>query len=178
MTIRTRARGVAGGGTIAPVSVSRRRPYLGVAPLVGGDAFEGGRPIGIPLDLARAVIEGDRVALELEVGEAARVLLVGQLQHGLSHVRRLATGGTDSPRTIGTCRRCRTDLVGALMAVPQLRYLSAAELARCLPGVETRIDLAAQALSALGRGAAEMPPKIGVHPRPGRIAPRHAGVAA
>lgn len=55
------------------------------------------------------------------------------------------------------------------MGLPPLRYLPAAELARCLPDVQARIDLAARALSALGRGAAEMPPKIGVHPRPGAL---------
>ncbi len=50
-----------------------------------------------------------------------------------------------------------------------LRYLSAAELDECMPDVPARIDLAARALVALGRGAAEMPPKIGVHPRPGAL---------
>lgn len=55
------------------------------------------------------------------------------------------------------------------MGAPPLRYLSAAELDRCLPGVEERIELAGRALSALGRGDAEMPPKIGVHPRPGAL---------
>ena len=55
------------------------------------------------------------------------------------------------------------------MGVPPLRYLSATELERCLPDVHERLDLAAQALSALGRGTAEMPPKIGVHTRPGAL---------
>jgi len=55
------------------------------------------------------------------------------------------------------------------MGVPSLRYLSAAELDRCLPDVEERLDLAAKALAALGRGTAEMPPKIGVHTRPGAL---------
>lgn len=53
--------------------------------------------------------------------------------------------------------------------VPPLRYLTAPEIDRCLPDVETRLDLAAAALLALGRGDAEMPPKIGVHPRPGAL---------
>jgi ornithine cyclodeaminase/alanine dehydrogenase-like protein (mu-crystallin family) len=35
--------------------------------------------------------------------------------------------------------------------------------------VSSRVDLAAAALRALGRGTAEMPPKIGVHPRPGAL---------
>ena len=55
------------------------------------------------------------------------------------------------------------------MGVPALRYLSAADLDRCLPAVEERLQLAERALSALGRGTAEMPPKIGVHPRPGAL---------
>ena len=55
------------------------------------------------------------------------------------------------------------------MGAPPLRYLSAAELDRCLPDVEERLALAAQALAALGRGTAEMPPKIGVHTRPGAL---------
>ena len=50
-----------------------------------------------------------------------------------------------------------------------LRYLSAADVDRCLPDVSTRLDLAERALRALGRGDAEMPPKIGVHPRPGAL---------
>jgi len=50
-----------------------------------------------------------------------------------------------------------------------LRYLSSAEIDQCLPDVDTRLDLARTALSALSRGAAEMPPKIGVHPRPGAL---------
>lgn len=53
--------------------------------------------------------------------------------------------------------------------MPPLRYLPAAELDSCLPSVDERLDLAAQALSALGRGVAEMPPKIGVHPREGAL---------
>lgn len=53
--------------------------------------------------------------------------------------------------------------------MPPLRYLSSSELDRCLPDVATRLDLAATALSALSRGAAEMPAKIGVHPRPGAL---------
>ncbi len=50
-----------------------------------------------------------------------------------------------------------------------LRYLSSAELDQCLPDVPARLDLAATALSALSRGTAEMPAKIGVHPRPGAL---------
>jgi ornithine cyclodeaminase/alanine dehydrogenase len=54
-------------------------------------------------------------------------------------------------------------------SMPPLRYLSAAELERCLPDIDARLNLAAQALRALARGTAEMPPKIGVHPRPGAL---------
>jgi alanine dehydrogenase len=55
------------------------------------------------------------------------------------------------------------------MGAPPLKYLSANELDRCLPDVEERLALAAAALAALGRTDAEMPPKIGVHPRPGAL---------
>ena len=50
-----------------------------------------------------------------------------------------------------------------------LRYLSSAELDACLPRVAERIALARQALVALADGDAEMPPKIGVHPRQGAL---------
>ncbi len=50
-----------------------------------------------------------------------------------------------------------------------LRYLSSAAIDECLPDVQRRLDLAASALVALGRGTAEMPPKIGVHPREGAL---------
>ena len=53
--------------------------------------------------------------------------------------------------------------------MPPLRYLSAGELEACLPNIDARLDLAAQALRALAHGSAEMPPKIGVHPRPGAL---------
>lgn len=55
------------------------------------------------------------------------------------------------------------------MPESSLRYLSAAELDRCLPGVDERLELARRALVALGQGDAEMPSKIGVHPRPGAL---------
>lgn len=54
-------------------------------------------------------------------------------------------------------------------AKPPLRYLSAADLERCLPDVDGRLDLAARALRELSAGTAEMPPKIGVHPRAGAL---------
>lgn len=52
---------------------------------------------------------------------------------------------------------------------PPLRYLAAADVDACLPAVGRRIELAGVALRALSAGAAEMPPKIGVHPRPGTL---------
>lgn len=54
-------------------------------------------------------------------------------------------------------------------SMPPLRYLPAADVDRCLPEIEARLDIAAQALRALAHGSAEMPPKIGVHPRPGAL---------
>ncbi|CAN5756783.1 ornithine cyclodeaminase family protein [soil metagenome] len=50
-----------------------------------------------------------------------------------------------------------------------LRYLSAAAVDGCLPPVDELIDLAEGALVALTEGDAEMPAKIGVHPRPGAL---------
>jgi ornithine cyclodeaminase/alanine dehydrogenase len=54
-------------------------------------------------------------------------------------------------------------------AVAPLRYLSTADIDGCLPTVVERIDLAEQALVALARDDAEMPPKMGVHPREGAL---------
>lgn len=50
-----------------------------------------------------------------------------------------------------------------------LRYLAAADVDACLPALEAQLDLAARALRALASDEAEMPPKIGVHPRPGAL---------
>ena len=51
-----------------------------------------------------------------------------------------------------------------------LRYLSAAEVALAMPPLAERLVLAERTMRALG-GAAELPPKIGVHPRqPGSLA--------
>ncbi len=55
------------------------------------------------------------------------------------------------------------------MDVPPLRYLSSADLEQCLPSVAERVELASRALVALANDAAEMPSKIGVHPRPGAL---------
>jgi alanine dehydrogenase len=50
-----------------------------------------------------------------------------------------------------------------------LRYLSAADVDRCLPLLPRQLELAEEALATLASGDAEMPPKIGVHPREGAL---------
>jgi alanine dehydrogenase len=55
------------------------------------------------------------------------------------------------------------------MEGPPLRYLSAEDVLACLPLAAERVELAATALAALARNDAEMPAKIGVHPRPGAL---------
>jgi alanine dehydrogenase len=51
------------------------------------------------------------------------------------------------------------------MSLPALRYLSAADVRAALPPLHDRLRLAERALTALADGSAELPPKIGVHPR-------------
>jgi ornithine cyclodeaminase/alanine dehydrogenase-like protein (mu-crystallin family) len=48
---------------------------------------------------------------------------------------------------------------------PPLRYLSAADVAAAMPVLAERLDLAEATLRGLA-GPAELPPKIGLHPRP------------
>jgi alanine dehydrogenase len=50
-----------------------------------------------------------------------------------------------------------------------LRYLSSADVEACLPSLDDQVALAGRALWALGAGGAEMPSKIGVHPRTGAL---------
>jgi ornithine cyclodeaminase/alanine dehydrogenase-like protein (mu-crystallin family) len=50
-------------------------------------------------------------------------------------------------------------------ALPPLRYLSAADVAAALPPLDERLRLAERTMTALGADA-ELPAKIGVHPRP------------
>jgi ornithine cyclodeaminase/alanine dehydrogenase-like protein (mu-crystallin family) len=50
-------------------------------------------------------------------------------------------------------------------AAPHLLYLTAAEVTACLPELAERLRLAERTLVGLVEGA-ELPPKIGVHPRP------------
>ena len=49
--------------------------------------------------------------------------------------------------------------------LPPLRYLTGADVTAAMPPLEARLELAEQTLRGLA-GAAELPPKIGVHPRP------------
>jgi len=49
--------------------------------------------------------------------------------------------------------------------IPPLRYLAAADVDACMPALAERLRLAERTLVGLVAGA-ELPPKIGVHPRP------------
>ena len=51
------------------------------------------------------------------------------------------------------------------MTAPPLRYLAAADVAACMPSLDERLRLAERTLVGLATGA-ELPAKIGVHPRP------------
>ncbi len=51
------------------------------------------------------------------------------------------------------------------MGLPPLRYLAAADVVACMPALPERLRLAERTLVGLVEGA-ELPPKIGVHPRP------------
>lgn len=51
------------------------------------------------------------------------------------------------------------------MGAPPLRYLPAAAVEAAMPPAEERLELARRTLLALGTDAAELPPKLGVHPR-------------
>ena len=55
-----------------------RRPYLGVAPFVGGDPLECRSTLRIVLHLGQPVVENDCVALQLQIGQAALAFLGGQ----------------------------------------------------------------------------------------------------
>jgi ornithine cyclodeaminase/alanine dehydrogenase len=55
----------------------------------------------------------------------------------------------------------------AVTRLPPLRYLAAADVVAAMPPLEERLALAELTLTAFARpGAAELPPKIAVHPRP------------
>ncbi len=49
--------------------------------------------------------------------------------------------------------------------VPPIRYLSAADVLAAMPDIDERLELAERTMTALVADA-ELPPKIGVHPRP------------
>jgi ornithine cyclodeaminase/alanine dehydrogenase-like protein (mu-crystallin family) len=50
--------------------------------------------------------------------------------------------------------------------VAPLRYLSSDDVLVAMPTLDERLALAERTMTALASGAAELPPKIGVHPRP------------
>jgi ornithine cyclodeaminase/alanine dehydrogenase-like protein (mu-crystallin family) len=49
---------------------------------------------------------------------------------------------------------------------PGVRFLSAADVTAAMPQIEERLRLAERTMTALADGSGELPPKIGVHPRP------------
>lgn len=55
-------------------------------------------------------------------------------------------------------------MVGAT-AIPPLRYFPAADVSAAMPDLDTRLALAERTMTALVADA-ELPPKIGIHPRP------------
>ena len=51
-------------------------------------------------------------------------------------------------------------------ALPELRWFNAADVQAAMPALEERLRLAEVTLTAFARpGAAELPPKIAIHPR-------------
>jgi len=119
-----------------------RRPDLGVTALVGGDPVECPRAVRIDLDRREGVVKQDGVALEMQVGKA-----LGRIE---GHEPMLPNA--------------RLGLMTARDAAP-LRYLTAADVSAAMPPLPDRLRLAELTLTALVRDA-ELPPKIGVHPRP------------
>src|SRR3954451_15055085 len=59
---------------------------------------------------------------------------------------------------------CQAALPCASMSAPPLRYLSAADVRAAMPSVAERLDLARRTMIALVADA-ELPAKLGVHPR-------------
>ena len=51
------------------------------------------------------------------------------------------------------------------MSLPAIRYLAAADVIAAMPALPERLALAERTMTALARGA-ELPPKLGIHPRP------------
>ncbi len=57
--------------------------------------------------------------------------------------------------------------VAGSRALPPLRWFGAADVVAAMPPLDKRLLLAERTLTALARpGASELPPKIGIHPRP------------
>ena len=121
-----RRRGPPGSGTVAPRSAQLARPDVRVAALVAGDLPERvGAPL-VLLDLREAVVERDRVALQLEVLQA-----LGDVDRGHRRNRSRSGGGTPGPsvplRTI------------AAMSLPPLRWFGAADVVAAMPPLEERL---------------------------------------
>src|SRR3954453_15533998 len=52
-------------------------------------------------------------------------------------------------------------------SIPPLRWFSAADVSAAMPGLDERLRLAEGTMTALARpDAAQLPPKIAIHPRP------------
>ena len=121
-----------------------------MAALVAGDPAERVGASRVLLDGRQRVVQDDGVALELEVVEAVLDVDRGHATH-----RR-----PSPPR--------RLPCVSDLDRPPPLRYLAAADVLAAMPDLDERLRLAELTLTALVADA-ELPPKIGVHPRrPGR----------
>lgn len=54
-------------------------------------------------------------------------------------------------------------------SVESILYLSVSDIGRCMPGIAAQLELVAQAFTLLAGDQVEMPPKIGVHPRPSAL---------
>src|SRR5207249_3880149 len=130
-----------------------RGPDIGVTPLVGGDRPKRGGALVVLFDRRQRVVQDDRVALELEVFEALTGVDGG-------HPRHRSRGSSRAARTL------RQMSVSSGYSL-SLRYLNAADVAAAMPPLAERIKLAEQTMTGLATpGAADLPPKIGVHPRP------------
>jgi alanine dehydrogenase len=72
-----------------------------------------------------------------------------------------------SREPVRTMRRMSGSGTAAASKLPPLRWFGAADVAAAMPPLEERLRLAERTLTALARpGAAELPPKIAIHPRP------------
>ena len=112
-----------------------RRPDLGVAALVGGDALERGGAVRILLDLGQLVVQDDRVALELEVRQASRALVRGQRTSRIAESGHWLEG-SDAPAIVHGRRHMTHVPDGPTLLTrwtprPALPLLGRAE--RCLP---------------------------------------------